>query len=337
MKPAATVLIAVAVVAAGPRLAQACAGCRNPSLPITRLSNVHLAPGQVRTSAMLNASALNVVHEAGCVDPTSCAEVPVQPRFLHDQDIYPGELRAVLELGLTSSWGLEAQVPFRITRTNIAYATPDGAPYVPLDPEVHHRNETLLGFGDPWLLGRFGTVLEGVLLTARAGLALPLGHTEEDPFVLGAQGQRHQHIQFGNGTFDPVVMLDASRSFGRVQLSAYGQAQVTLYQNGNGFRAGNRYSAGFLGGSPLFWMVGGGVGVDVLHEGAERWGGKIQQDGNLGRTELLAGFSLTRSFRDTLISLVVRTSVYRHIVQGDEPPGTLSSPGMLSLIASHTF
>jgi hypothetical protein len=325
------------MVAISPRLADACAGCRNPGLPITRLTNIHLAPGQVRASAMLNASALNVVHEAGCVDTTSCTEVPVQPRFLHDQNIYPGELRAVLELGLTWSWGLEAQVPFRITRTSISYATPDGAPFMPLDPEVHHRDETLMGFGDPWLLGRYATVIGGVLLTARAGSSLPLGHTEEDPFALGARGERHQHIQFGNGTFDPVAMVDASRNWGRLQMSAYGQAQVTLYENGNGFQAGDRYFAGLQGGTPLLWKVVGAMGVDVLHEEPERWGGKVQQDGNLGRTELLAGLSLTRPFGNTLLSLVVRTSVYRHIVEGDEPPGTLSSPGLLSLIASHTF
>lgn len=336
MKPVAAALIAAAVFTASPQV-HACAGCRNPSLPITRLSNVHLPPGQLRASAMLGATALNVVHQAGCLDVTSCQEVPVQPRHRHDQDIYPGELRAVLELGIASSWGLEAQVPLRLTHTGIRYSTPEGAPYTPLDPEVHHRNETLVGLGDPWLLGRFGTVVGGALITARAGVALPLGRTEEDPFVLGAQGKRHQHIQFGNGTFDPVLMLDASRAFGRLQLSAYGQAQLTLHENGKGFRAGNRYFAGLQGGTPLLWRVVGAVGVDVLHEGSEQWGGKVQQDGNLGRTELLAGLSGTRAFGDTLLSLVLRVPVYRHIVQGHEPPGTLSSPGMLSLVVSHTF
>jgi hypothetical protein len=337
MRAVAAALIAVAVVGASPRPVHACAGCRNPSLPITRLSNVHLASGQLRASAMLSATGLNVVHEAGCVDVNGCHEVPVQPRYLHDQDIYPGELRAVLELGMTSSWGVEAQVPFRLTHTTIRYSTPERSPYTPLDPDVHHRNETLAGLGDPWLLARFGAVAGGVLITARAGVAVPLGRTEEDPFALGAEGKRHQHVQFGNGTFDPVLMLDASRAFGRLQLSAYGQAQVALYESRKGFRAGNRYFTGLQVGTPLLWRVVGAVGVDVLHEGAERWGGKVQQDGNLGRTELLAGLSLTRPFGATLLSLVVRVPVYRHIVQGDEPPGELSSPGMLSLIVSHTF
>jgi len=75
----------------------------------------------------------------------------------------------------------------------------------------------------------------------------------------------------------------------------------------------------------------------VMHEGAERWGGRIQQDGNLGRTELLAGLSLIHSFGPTAVGLTARVPVWRRIVVGDEPPGTLSSPLMLSAIVSHTF
>jgi hypothetical protein len=194
-------LLACLGATAVPRLAAACAGCRNPNLPITRLSTAQLMPGQVRASALLSGTTLNVVHEAGCTDPATCHDLPVQPPFLHDQNIYPGELRAVAELGLTPRWGVEVQVPFRVTRTNIRYSDLNGAPYEPLDPDAHHRNETLAGFGDLWLLARWGTVFRGTSVTGRAGTTVPVGRTEDDPFVRGAQGLRHQHIQFGNGTF----------------------------------------------------------------------------------------------------------------------------------------
>jgi hypothetical protein len=212
------------------RFATACAGCRNPNLPITRLSTVHLAPGEIRASGVVSATTLNVVHEAGCADPTDCQEVPVQPRFLHDQDISPAEIRAVAEIGLTRQLGLELQVPCRVTRTTIRYTDPAGQSYRPLDPEVHHRNETMAGIGDPWMLGRWGRSVAGTAVTARAGVSIPLGGTEEDPFALSARGERHQHIQFGNGTFDPLLMLDLSRTIAPVDLSAYGQAQLTLYR-----------------------------------------------------------------------------------------------------------
>jgi hypothetical protein len=320
-----------------PRLADACAGCRNPNLPITRLSTVHLAPGEIRASGVLSATTLNVVHEAGCADPASCLEVPVQPRFLHDQDISPAELRAVAELGLTRQLGIEVQLPFRVTRTRIRYSDPAGQPYQPLDPDVHHRNETLAGIGDGWLLGRWGRNLAGTAVTVRAGVSVPLGSTEEDPFALGGRGQRHQHIQFGNGTFDPLLILDLSRTIAPVDLSVYGQAQLTPYESSKGFRAGNRYLAGAQGGTLLPARVTASLGVDLLTERPERWSGKIQQDGNLGRTELLGGVSLSRPFGRSIASLVARFPLYRHIVEGDAAKGRLSSPVALSFVLSRTF
>ncbi len=320
-----------------PGRVMACAGCRNPNLPITRLSTVHLAPGEVRASAVVSATTLNVVHEAGCADPLDCQEVPIQPRFHHDLDIIPGELRAVVELGISPAWGIEAQLPFRVARTSVRYSDLDGAPYHPLDPEVHHRNETLAGVGDPWLLGRWGRSFGGTAVTARAGTTVPLGNTEVDPFELGAQGKRHQHIQFGNGTFDPIFMLDLSRKLGPVDLSSYGQAQLTVHESSKGFRAGNRYFAGLQTGAVVAARVTATLGLDLLSERPERWGGIIQQDGNLGRTELLGGLALSRPFGRTTGSLVVRFPLYRHIVEGDAARGRLSSPLMLSLVLSRTF
>ena len=333
----AAALLAALATTLSPETAQACAGCRNPNLPITRLSTVHLAPWELRASAVLSATSLNVVHEAGCVDPSNCQEVPVQPRFVHDQDIQPVELRAVAELGLTRSLGLEVQVPFRVTRTAIRYADLSGRPYQPLDPEVHHRNETMAGLGDPWLLGRWGRSLLGTAVTVRGGVSIPVGSTEEDPFALGDQGKRHQHIQFGNGTFDPLAMADASRTIGRFDLSAYAQAQLTVYENSKGFKAGDRYFTGLQAGTLAIERVTVALGLDVMAERPERWGGEVQQDGNLGRTELLGGVSLSRPFGLTLATLIARVPLYRDIVTGDEPQGQLSSPLMLSLLLSRTF
>jgi hypothetical protein len=334
------VLAGLGVLAVGvslPGVAAACAGCRNPNLPMTRLSTAQLTAGQLRASAILSATSLNVVHPAGCADPMACSEVPVQPPFLHDQTIQPAELRAVAELGLHAQLGVELQIPVRVTRTSIRYTDPAGGPFQPLDPEVHHRNEILAGLGDPWLLGRWGRSLAATYLTVRAGLTVPLGRTEPDPFVLGGEGKPHQHIQFGNGTVDPVAMVDLSSSVGKVELGAYGQAQWTLYRNRRGFQAGDRYFAGAQAGTLLPRRLTVALGLDVLSERPERWGGKIQQDGNLGRTELLGAITMTRPFGATIASLALRFPLYRKIVHGDQPEGRLSSPIMLSLILSRTL
>ncbi len=336
MRIALGALLATVVVGAAARV-HACAGCRNPNMPITRLEAVHLRPGQVRAAAVVGATSLHVVHPAGCADPANCADAPVEPVHLHDQRLLPAELRSIVEVGLTDHGGVELHAPFRLTRTTIAYRTPGGAPYEPLAPDLHHRNETLAGLGDPWLLGRWNGTPWGTMLTARLGVSLPLGRTEANPFALGAQGKRHQHIQFGSGTVDPVAGFDLSRAFGKVQLAGYAQGQMAVYENEHGFRAGLRVLTGLQAGRRLWGALSGALGGDVQHEGAERWDGRIQQDGSLGRTEILAGASLVHGAGATSIGLTARVPVWRHLVTGDEPPGTLSSPVMLSLVASHTF
>jgi hypothetical protein len=315
----------------------ACAGCRNPSMPVARLDAVELAPGEVRAAAILGATYLNTVHEAGCADVANCNEIPVQPTYLHHQRLYPAELRVVGEVGVTRTLGVELQVPFRVVGTTIQYTTPDGQAYVPLDEGVHHRDETLAGISDPWLLGRWGARLGEFLLVLRAGLSIPLGHTEPNPFLLGDMGIRHEHIQFGTGTFDPLGGFQLTRAIAAVQLAAYGLGQASLYENKYGFRAPSRFFGGVQAAYLLFAGITGGVGVDLLFEGAERWDGVIRQDGNLGRTELLAAASVLRPFGDTSVGLIARFPMWRHIVTGDDPQGSLSSPVMLSVIVSRTF
>lgn len=82
-----------------------------------------------------------------------------------------------------------------------------------------------------------------------AGLSLPIGRTEPNPIVLGREGKKHEHIQFGTGTVDPLVSLLWSRplpSLGGLVLSAAADAQIPLYENSRGFKApvSVRWSAG---------------------------------------------------------------------------------------------
>jgi hypothetical protein len=278
-----------------------------------------------------------VVHEAGCRDATSCAEVPVQPAYLHDQRLYPLELRLAAEYALDPTFGVEVQLPFRSVTTSIEYTTLEGAPYQPLDPGVHHRDETVSGIADPWLLLRVGTHVEGWWLAARPGVSIPLGGTEENPFELGDRGVRHQHIQLGSGSFDPVLVLEASRAIDRLQLQGFAQTQVPLYESGNGYRAPFRVYGGTSLGTKLVGGFSGSLGLEAFHEAAEQWDGELRQDGNLGRSELLAAVTAMLAFGATELMLGVRVPLVRDIVTGDEPAGTLSSPVTATLGVSHVF
>lgn len=325
----------VGTVVAAP--AEACAGCRNPSLAATRGSAGPLAAGAVRVGAALTGTTVHVVHEAGCRDTATCDEVPVQPSYLHDQDLYPLELRLMGEYGLSSALGVEMQVPFRSVTSTIKYTDPLGAAYEPLDSGVHHRNETVVGIADPWLLLRVGATFAKWWLAARPGFSIPLGETEQNPFALGDRGLRHQHVQLGSGTFDVVGVVEASRAFDAVRLQFFAQGQAPLYENRRGYRAPWRVYGGGTVGRQLVSDLSGSLGVEASHEAAEKWDGEVRQDGNLGRTELLLAIALNYRVGTTDLGLAARVPAWRHIVVGNEPPGTLSSPVVLSLSATHIF
>ena len=336
-RAATLALAAIAAVMSHAPRAHACAGCRNPSLAVSRGNQGPLPEGALRAGLSATGTSVHVVHEAGCADPANCDEVPVQPAHLHDQRLYPLELRLSGEYALSDAFAVDAQLPFRIVATSVEYTTPEGASYEPLDEGVHHRDETLAGLGDPWLLFRAGDYVERFWLAARAGVSLPLGGTEENPFELGDRGQRHQHIQFGSGTFDPVVVLELARSFDGLELQAFAQGLFPLYENRHGYHAPWRVYGGTSLGTLLAGKLFGSLGVEAFHEDAEEWDGERRQDGNLGRTEVLGAATLSHAFGATEASLGVRVPFYRHIVSGDEPPGTLSSPVTLSLSVVHVF
>lgn len=329
--------LALGLVLGMAREAHACAGCRNPSLPASRGSSGPLPAGDARYSASLTATAIHVVHEAGCVDPADCVEAPVQPLHLHDQHLYPVELRIGAELGMTDAFGVELQAPIRLVRTTIDYTTPDGAPYEPLDAGVHHRDETIVGPADLWLLGRIGAVVADWWLALRLGASLPFGQTERDPFALGDQGLRHQHVQLGSGTVDPVGVVEAVRSFGPIEAQVFAQGQVPLYESARGYRGPWRIYGGGGIGSALIGKLRGSLGVEAFHEAEERWGGVARQDGSLGRSELLGAVSLVHAFGDTQLSIAARVPVWRHVVRGSEDPGSLSSPLALTLAIAHVL
>jgi hypothetical protein len=330
--------LALLSVLATARSAQACAGCRNPSMPVSRGSEGPLAAEAWALGVSLSGTAVNVVHEAGCRDVADCHEVPAQPAYMHDQGLYPVELRASVEYGISALLGVELQVPFRVVATTIEYTTPEGEPYEPLDRDVHHRDEVIAGPADPWLLVRLGHSFDGVWLAARPGISVPLGSTEKDPFARGDLGLEHQHIQLGTGTFDPLLVLEAGIPIsGSLQLQLYAQGVLPLYENRHGYRAPWRINGGSALVAKLFESLAGKLGIEAMHEAEERWQGVVRQDGSLGRSELGGLLGVAYALGASSLSLDVRVPFVRHIVVGDEAPGTISSPLALAVRFDHVF
>src|SRR4051812_34949027 len=82
---------------------------------------------------------------------------------VHDQSIFNSESRLFAELGLSSWLALDVELPLRVYSTSIRYLQ-NGMPVAIENPNVHHRNETLVGPGDPWLVLRMRTQVSGFSL-----------------------------------------------------------------------------------------------------------------------------------------------------------------------------
>ncbi len=326
-----------ALLGLGARVAHACAGCSNPNLPSARAESSALPPGTVAAALSLTALTTRVQHPEYCpeIGPI-CAERD-EPAQEHDQRFYIAELRPVVALGLLDELGLELQLPLRVVNSNITFRRLDGAAFEPDYENIHHRDETLYGIADPWLLARSTLVLGRLALTGRAGFGVPLGSTEEDPFARARAGLSHQHIQFGSGTFHPVLALDAELALGSARLAAYAQSVLFLYENRHGYRPGNRYLLGTSVDVAVLAALRAGASLDVLNEQAERWDGEVQQDGNVGRTDVLLGGSVSHPLGDVLLSLSLKVPVYQHFLEHEGEPGQLTYPAIVALAAQTRF
>ncbi len=325
----------------GTERAEACAGCSNPNLPGARAANVGLSPGQLSLALNVTATTMRVVHPEGCPESGPiCAQRP-EPDQQHDQRFYVAELRPILAVGITERLGVELQAPVRFLQTTIVFRRTDGTAFTPDYANIHHRNETLVGPGDPWLLGRSTGRVGPVTVTARAGLGIPLGSTEPNPFVRGRGGLSHQHVQFGAGTFYPVFALDAGITLGRARLGGYGQALVYPAINEHGYQPGNRYSGGLSGDYEVLPRLRVGLGADVLNEQPERWDRIVEQDGNVGRTDLLLGGAVSYTLGRTALFASFRAPVWQHFIESSHAhggdPGQLTYPGIVSLGVQTTF
>ena len=297
-----------------------------------------LGKGQLSLALSTTATQVRVVHESHCPEIGPICDQRPEPPQLHDQLFSLLDTRLVGEYGLTDRLGVALELPFKVNRTRIEYQHLDGTPFMPDYPNIHHRNETLVGLGDAWLLGRIALAFAEFAFIGKAGLSLPLGSTEENPFELGERGLEHQHVQFGTGTVDPVVIAEVTRRLGtRFAVGAHAQAKLVLYENEHGYRAGDRYGVGLQGRASITPDLALSVTTDVVGERPERWGGEILQDGNLGRTDVLLGVAATYRWGATLFALGVRVPIYQRIVQAGDEAAQLSYPAIVDLSAHLTF
>lgn len=278
------------------------------------------------------------MHEAVCPDIGPICQVRDEPPQVHDQQFYLGELRLIADCAFLEWLSVEAQLPLRISGTGITFRRLDGTPFEPEGGDIHHRNETLVGVGDPWLSARPTFHTGGFALSGRLGVTLPMGRTEPNPFALGRQGLTHQHVQFGTGTVNPLLGLQLSQRLAdRVTPRVYGLAQLSLSENMRGYRAGARFLGGLAVDVKVLESLSLTATGEVLAELPETWDGEIEQDGNVGRVDVLVGGALEWRIAGMTLSLSGRGPVIQYFFHEHEDGGQLRFPFIFSLGVERTF
>ena len=214
--------------------------------------------------------------------------------IFHEQDLTISEIAFVAEAGLARGLGVEAVVPWRWVRTRIRFEDLEHQPIEVPNGSIHHRNETLRGPGDQWLLLHGARGLGAWTVAARGGISIPLGRVEPNPFELGRRGLPHEHIQFGTGTWDPIAGVSAGRRFGQVGFVVHALARLVFGTNAHGYQAGDRFYASAALDRRIAGAWRGIAGLDLAREQTETWDGRIETEGNLGRTDLLASVGVSR-------------------------------------------
>ena len=250
-----------------------------------------LEPGGLRLDLHLVGTRLGASHD---VEPSQYEPgIPdaLQPQR-HLLDLEMTDATLVTAIGLSQHLNLELELPFRRVSIDALFESQDGQ-LLPGFESIHHRTETISGLADIGISLRWRIAEDagGWTIDLRPGLTVPTGDTEPDPFELGEQGEPHQHIFFGTGSWDPQLGLDAFRRTGPFSLNGWFRGRFPVGESSEGYQAGSRTSSGFgasraLGASR--WSVRGQL--ELYHEKPSRF--ETQEARNSGRTDLILGAGL---------------------------------------------
>ncbi len=241
------------------------------------------------------------------LDSNGNPKIDTVPQHRHHVTLNVYRVDIGLKYQLGSQWTLEANLPYESKVQEASIEKIDGEKYTQEQWDaivengfIHHRNDTYTGLTDSEVfLGhyRLGVLTEDDFLMGRIGTTIPFGKIEEDPWKLGEMGKEHLHIQFGTGTFNPIVDLHynlpiykglASHTSVRAKLPFYknseeyrGSRELT-YTTGLNFRLNKWFSfqAGYLG----------------IYQSYAYWDGEIDKNTGLLFGMASLGTSITTPF-----------------------------------------
>jgi hypothetical protein len=168
-------------------------------------------------------------HVAECPDVAPECATTVIPPHRHVVRVGLTHYETGIAYGLRDGVQLSLRLPYDVKAQRVRYTTLTGEPFIPPYGDIHHRSETLSGISDPTLLGERAF---GKEWTLGLGTTLPIGHTVPDPIILGREGLKHEHLQFGSGTFQPI----AAAQFTKTQFFVRAEAKLNAYESSKGYK-----------------------------------------------------------------------------------------------------
>lgn len=319
MKSIGIIIIAMLVSVGLPStvLGQACPACSNPALQSSEKLEAGLdtlQAGAFRFTLNLTSGFNYQGGHPNWKGLTSSGEVIEVP--LHDHVVSLDFLRTEFSFEYTfkENWSAWLRVPYDLKHqeASIEYVEPvNEAEQLAIlrNRDIHHRNETYTGLSDFRFL--VAHRINGVLgkngrLDVALGSSLPIGRTEGDPLAAGKRGEKHMHIQFGTGTFDPLLELHYATFLNdKTSLAFYTINKLPFYENSHGYKGPVETTSGVsLGYQLTDWMGIRGTFANFSQSYAE-WNdvddpnsGLISYNGNVGVTfRTLKGLLITPGYR----------------------------------------
>lgn len=224
------------------------------------------------------------------------------PRHRHEVSLDFIQLELGMVVPINEQWDFRFRLPISIKqqRSSIRFVSPmsESERTATLrNRQVHHRSESYQGLGDPTLLlaSRYDSVFfNDDVLVLSGGVSVPLGRIEGDPFEAGEAGREHLHIQFGTGSFDPVIEFQYEKPLNQSFRSAFfASGRIPFYENRKRYQAPSEVSSSLSLAWDALELCSVYSGYLFYFQGYGHWGrtGKDENTGLISHN-LIAGINL---------------------------------------------
>ena len=250
----------------------------------------------------------------------------VQPEHRHEQEVIWAEAAIKLGVRITPRWSAGASIAYRLLKTRRRYLeVGSDTDFIPLYPDLHHRNETRKAFLDaPVLIGFKVMETKPFAVDIKAGVTIPTGQMEKaNPYEEGLMKIQHNHFVFGNGTFDPLFQLTVRGSLGAWGYRLWGNTRQVVYEKklaSATFEGSDIYDAGLLIMPPLgLGQFTLGLGGKFFAQRPFKWDGIVYDESVFSRKTEVWGMAVLSSKNPSFaFDLGFDVALYRDVVAGSD-------------------